>query len=297
LITYSAPRFLGFPWSSLVSFTAERSTENPIFTQRTGEASLQVQKPLNADETKTLLFRYSYGRTVLTDLLIPDLVLPADRNVRLSTLAAAYVRDTRDKPLDAHRGIYQTVDLGLTSEALGASASFVRFLGQMAYYRPVTSSLVWANDVRLGLVKAFNGSRVPLSQLFFSGGANSLRGFPINGAGPQRPVPVCSNPNDPSTCTLISVPVGGNQLFILNSELRFPTRIKKGLGAALFYDGGNVYDRIGFSRFFKDYSHNIGFGFRYDTPVGPIRIDVGRNLSPLPGVKATQFYISLGQAF
>ena len=210
---------------------------------------------------------------------------------------AIELADTRDKPLDAHRGIYQTVDLGLTSGALGASASFVRFLGQMAYYRPVYSSLVWANDVRLGLVKAFAGSRVPLSQLFFSGGASSLRGFPINGAGPQRPVPVCSNPNDPSTCTLISVPVGGNQLFILNSELRFPTHIKKGLGAALFYDGGNVYDRIGFSRFFKDYSHNIGFGLRYDTPVGPIRIDVGRNLSPLPGVKATQLYISLGQAF
>jgi outer membrane protein assembly factor BamA len=184
LITYSDPRFLGSPWSSLLSFSAERSTENPIFTERTGEGSLQGQRLLNADETKTLLFRYSYGRTVLTDLLIPELVLPADRNVRLSTLSAAYVRDTRDKPLDAHRGIYQTVDLGLTSEALGSSVSFVRFPGQMAYYRPVWKSLVWANDVRLGFVRAFAGSTVPLSQRFFSGGANSLRGFPINGAGP-----------------------------------------------------------------------------------------------------------------
>ena len=118
-----------------------------------------------------------------------------------------------------------------------------------------------------------------------------MRGFPINGAGPQRPVPVCSNPNDPATCTLISVPVGGRQLFILNSELRFPIPIKKGLGGALFYDGGNVYDRIGFSRFFKDYSHSIGFGLRYDPfdddPGGFLPLDIqvlpGRLTLVVPG--------------
>jgi outer membrane protein insertion porin family len=58
-----------------------------------------------------------------------------------------------------------------------------------------------------------------------------------------------------------------------------------------------VYDHIGLGRLFKDYSNTVGFGLRFDTPVGPIRVDVGRNLSPLPGVKATQLFISLGQAF
>jgi outer membrane protein insertion porin family len=45
------------------------------------------------------------------------------------------------------------------------------------------------------------------------------------------------------------------------------------------------------------YSNNIGFGLRYATPVGPVRVDIGHNLNPLPGVKATQFFITLGQAF
>ena len=153
--------------------------------------------------------------------------------------------------------------------------------------------------MRLGLAKPFGGSAIPLSERFYTGGAASLRGFPVNGAGPQRAVQVCSNPSNPtpSTCTNIQVPVGGNELFIFNSELRFPIPLKKGLGGVLFYDGGNVYERIGFSRFFTDYSNTIGFGLRYDTPVGPIRIDLGHNLNPVTGIKSTQFFISLGQSF
>jgi outer membrane translocation and assembly module TamA len=91
--------------------------------------------------------------------------------------------------------------------------------------------------------------------------------------------------------------VGGDQLFIFNSELRFPLRIKEGLGAAVFYDGGNVYGPISFSSFIRDYTNTVGVGLRYATPVGPIRFDIGRNLNPVKGVKATQFYITLGQAF
>jgi outer membrane protein insertion porin family len=147
------------------------------------------------------------------------------------------------------------------------------------------------------LAKAFGSGDVPTSERFFSGGETTLRGFPINGAGPQRTVPACSNPNVPTTCVNLQVPVGGRQLFIFNSELRFPLGIKAGLGAAVFYDGGNVYGPIGVSHFVRDYTNTVGVGLRYSTPVGPVRFDIGRNLNPVTGVKATQFYITLGQAF
>ena len=136
-----------------------------------------------------------------------------------------------------------------------------------------------------------------LSLCFSRNGADSLRGFPMNGAGPQRPVTVCSHPADASTCTVISVPVGGEMLAILNSEARFPIPLKSGLGGVFFYDGGNVYSNINIHQFIDHYSNSIGFGIRYRTPVGPIRIDIGRNLSPIPGIKATQVFVTLGQAF
>jgi outer membrane protein insertion porin family len=58
-----------------------------------------------------------------------------------------------------------------------------------------------------------------------------------------------------------------------------------------------VYSKINFHQFYSSYSNSIGFGIRYQTPVGPIRIDIGRNLNPIAGVKATQYFVTLGQAF
>ena len=296
-ITYSDPRLHGSTWASLFSLSGERTTENPIYTAVLGQASWQLEKILDAKRTKTVRVRYSFQRTNLSNITIPELVLAQDQRVRLSTFSAEYVRDTRDQPLDAHHGLYQTFTFGVTPTALGSSSNFSRFLGQTAFYVPIRPWLTWANNFRIGLAAPFSGSFVPLSERFFSGGADSLRGFPINGAGPQRPVTVCSNPSDTSTCSLISVPVGGHMLAIFNSEARFPIPLKSGLGGVVFYDGGNVYSNINFHQFTSNYTNSVGFGVRYHTPVGPIRFDIGHNLNAPPGVRATQYFVTLGQAF
>ncbi len=72
---------------------------------------------------------------------------------------------------------FQRVNLGITPSSLGSSASFAKLFGQYAFYKPV-GRIVFANSIRLGLAKAFSDSFVPTSQLFFSGGGTSLRGFP-----------------------------------------------------------------------------------------------------------------------
>ena len=297
LATYSDPHFRGTRWRSLFSLSAERTTENPLFAARLENASFQVERYIDRAQTTTAQLRYSFQKTDLSQLLVPALVLPGDRNIRLSTVSGTIIKDTRDKPLDAHRGFYQTADLGITGKGIGASANFARFLGQSAYYKDVGLGIVWANSIRLGLEQAYGNSDIPTSERFFSGGGTTLRGFPINGAGPQRIVPFCGKPSDPSTCANITVPIGGHQLFVLNSEMRFPLPIMKNLGAVLFYDGGNVYRNISISQFVRDYTNTIGVGLRYNTPVGPVRFDIGRNLNPVTGFRATQFFITLGQAF
>jgi outer membrane protein assembly factor BamA len=227
---------------------------------------------------------------------VPQLVLPSDRNVKLSYVSGTIIRDTRDKPLDAHHGIFQTVDLRVVPTAFGSSANFTRLLTQNAYYKPLPAGIVFANSIRLGLAAPFSNSNVPTSERFFAGGGTTLRGFPINEAGPIRQVPFC--PAGQTTgCPLVPVPIGGNQLFIFNSELRYPIPIMNNLGGVVFYDGGNVYRRINFADFMRNYSNTVGVGLRYSTPVGPVRIDIGRNLQPPLGIKAWQFYFTLGQAF
>ena len=297
-LNYADPYLHGSAWSSLFSISAERTTENPIYTALLQSASFQIERQLDKKHTQKVVAGYSYSRTDLSKILIPELVLPQDQRVKLSTVYAQYIRDTRDNPLDAHRGWYQTFNFGVTPTAFGSSSSFVRFLGQTSFYRPVKPWLTWASQFRLGIAAGFgDNGYVPLSERFFTGGPDSLRGFPINGAGPQRPVPVCANPNDPSTCTLISVPDGGRLLAVVNSEARFPIKLIDNLGGVVFYDGGNTYSAVSLGQFTNNYTNNIGFGFRYFTKVGPIRVDIGRNLNPVPGVKATQYFVTLGQSF
>ena len=295
---YTQPSLRNSSWKGSALLSGEHNATNPIFTARIGNVGYQLQKPLDAKKTTNLFLRYNFQLTRISNLLIPELVPPNQLNVHLSTLSASWICDTRDNVLDAHRGVYQSVQLSVNPAWLGSNFSFAQFLGQAANYKNIGKGIIWANSVRLGLEQAFAASEVPLSQRFFTGGGTTLRGFPLNGAGPQRVVAACTNPADPSTCSKITVPAGGNQLLLLNSELRFPLDvIKKGLGIVTFYDGGNVFPSVGFRNFTSLYSNNVGIGFRYATPVGPIRIDIGHNLNPVPGIKPTQVFVTLGQAF
>ncbi len=298
LVSYTQPHFFGSQWSSLSSFSIERNSENPLFAAGLGDASFQVERLISKKNNTRLQVRYDFNKTYLSHLLVPALVLQRDRNVHLSTFSGTLINDTRDKPLDAHRGQFSTLTLALTPEPLGSSASFGKLTGQYAFYKPF-HSIVFANSIRLGMAKALAGSFVPTSQLYFSGGGNSLRGFPIDAAGPQRLVPFCGvlQGQTSNQCTNVTVPVGGRELFILNSEIRFPLGVMKNLGGVLFYDGGNVYSAINFRNFVDNYTNTFGIGLRYATPIGPVRFDIGHNVNPVTGIKSTQYFITLGQAF
>jgi outer membrane protein insertion porin family len=293
---YIDPTFRWSPWKATTSLTYEKNEENPIFSSQQELAAFQVQRPIDKANKDILFFRYSFSKTDLTRILIPALVPTADQNVRLSTFSANITRDTRDNPLDEHKGVLDSLELDMNSSKLGSSVDFVKLTGQAAWYKQKFHKIVWAESLRIGLAQPFNNSSVPLSEAFFTGGGNTLRGFPLDGAGPQRSVQVCSN--GATTCnTFIRVPAGGNEEMIINSEARIPLPFRPGLSVVPFYDGGNVFPVVGFSQFTSLYSNNVGVGLRYATPVGPIRFDLGRNLNPITGVNATQYFISIGQAF
>jgi outer membrane protein insertion porin family len=294
---YIVPHINWSSWKATGSVSAEHNEENPVYSSQEEIGSLQFQKPLDKLNQKIFFFRYSFSKTDLTHIVIPDLVPPEDQHVRLSTLSWNLTRDTRDNPLDEHKGVLQSLEVNFNSSKLGSNVDFAKLTGQAAFYKQGFHKIVWANSIRIGMAQAFNNSFVPLSEAFFTGGSNSLRGYPLDGAGPQRQVLITGNGCTPANPCSIQVPAGGNELLLINSEARIPLPIKKGLGLVVFYDGGNVFPQIGFHQFTELYSNNVGLGLRYATPVGPIRIDVGQNLNPVQGIKSTQYFITIGQAF
>jgi outer membrane translocation and assembly module TamA len=139
---------------------------------------------------------------------------------------------------------------------------------------------------------------VPLESRFFSGGGNSVRGYKENSLGPLE--------EDGS-------PIGGRVLLLTNVELRFPLPLlaRYNFGGALFIDGGNVWSSVEeidpehFNPFIESdeisplyYRYSFGLGVRYNTPVGPIRLDMGIPLSKTDDLGHDYlFHISLGQIF
>ncbi len=295
-VFYMDPTFRWSPWSATPSVSYEKNEANPIYSSQQEQATLQFQRFIDHEHQNTVFFRYGYSYTNLTHVLIEQLISPADQNVRLSTLSANFTRDSRDNPLDERRGVLHSLEIDFNTSKLGSSVDFVKLTGQAAFYKQKFHNIVWANSIRIGLAQPFNSSRVPISEAFFTGGGNSLRGFPLDGAGPQKQIQVCSSGSS-TACTEIQVPAGGNEMLIVNSEARIPLPIKQGLSIVPFYDGGNVFPRVGFSQFTSLYSNNVGLGFRYATPIGPVRLDFGENLNPITGVKAFQYFIGIGQAF
>lgn len=293
---YIVPRFRWSSWKATTSMSAERNEENPIFSAQEELASTQLQRSLDKENKDTFFMRYSFSQTDITRVLIQALVPNEDRNVRLSTVAANVTRDTRDNAMDEHKGVLDSLEFDLNSTKLGSNVDFAKFTGQAAWYKSGFHKIVFANSLRIGLAQPFANSFVPLSESFFTGGGNSLRGFPLDGAGPQRQVQIVGNGCSPNPCS-IQVPNGGNELLLINSEARIPLPFKKGLGLAAFYDGGNVFPTVGFHDFTSLYSNNVGIGLRYATPVGPIRFDIGHNLNPISGITSTQYFITIGQAF
>jgi outer membrane protein insertion porin family len=289
ILNYSWPQFAGNENLTL-SFTGlyEDSRDIRTFNFRREEGSAQLGQRLS--KSITLFYRLTYRRVSTANLKITPFLIPLlSQPVRVGMGSLNLVQDRRDDPLDPHKGIYNTLDLGLAEQFLGSQRNFMRFLARNATYHQITKRFVLARSTEFGDMKAFdyNGNpldAIPLPERFFGGGGSSHRGFNEYQAGPR----------DLDT----GFPLGGTALFFNQTELRFPL-IGDTVGGVLYHDMGNIYsslDNLSFrvkQRDLQDFDymvHAVGVGVRYRTPVGPVRVDLGYSINPpyFYGFRGTQ---------
>jgi outer membrane protein insertion porin family len=280
-ISYTNPVPFGFDLPALVSLRYEREVREAFTAQRfTGLIQLQQR----IDEQSILFYRYQFQFVRPFDLQISEReIRREDRRVRLGRVSVTYLRDTRNNPFDPDDGTFMSLDGSVAASALGGNTQYTRFFGEYQRYDrlPKVESVIYAGAVKFGVADPYGSSRrLPISERFFSGGARTLRGFGFEQAGPRDPV--------------TDQPVGGNVLVVLNNELRFPLFWR--FGGAVFSDTGNVFRRLR-DVDLGEITETVGAGVRVDTPVGPVRVDLGYLLNGPDGVKNYAVHFSYGQAF
>ena len=299
--------------------------------------SAETNRTISRKNRSILFLRYKFEDVRLFNiesLLVKDLLRP-DAKTRISGFGATVVLDTRrncsakyslldliakgerSEPCrynasDPTHGSYLTADYNFSLPALGANIGFQKFQASYNFYYTFAglknttlaarailgAGSVFSNDTRFTSVAypSLNGL-LPISERFFAGGANNLRGFDFEEAGP-RVVIVPQGTFRNSSGEIVNldpftIPFGGNALAVVNLEGRIP--FSKSIRVVPFYDGGNVF------RTAKDvfraptvvagdiasqnqravWTHSVGLGLRIKTPVGgEFGVDYGRLLNP-----------------
>jgi outer membrane protein assembly complex protein YaeT len=198
-------------------------------------------------------------------------------------------RNTTGNLLDAKKGYFASLHLEQAGKWLGGDFQYRELMGEARFYQSIGRRLVVAVRGRAGSIDSAGDEEilVPFFKRYFLGGATSLRGWgrfevsPLSGAG---------------------LPIGGHSVANFTTELRVP--IKGNFGAVLFMDGGNVWTNP-WDINLNDLRYDIGSGLRYDTRIGPVRLDLGYQLNPIPGLiingeeqkRRFRVHFSIGQAF
>ncbi len=239
-------------------------------------------------------------------------------NGRNSSVNASISYDTRDNRLFPSKGQYHLLSAEVSDRTLGAEQGLEhrRFQLYLRYYHPLPLSLVLKLNAELGLVVARGNERVAIAERFFPGGIYSVRGFEPRALGPTQRIAGSRDPLSGSSEFVI----GGNKQAIFNMEIEFPIIEQAGIKGVVFADAGNAYDDSeGFfylgtpedqrPRAYRLNStegitpplglyYSCGFGFRWFSPIGPLRFEWGIPLTKKsPTDRSLIFEFTIGNFF
>ncbi len=313
LFSFREPRAFGTPGDAQLNAFVEQGVRSSFNFNRKG-VSADYARHINP--TLTASGRYTFDYTRLFDeKILPEDQLLIDRlfpQVKLSKLFGALLRDSRDDVLDPQRGTVVGLDGSFAAEALGSEVGFMKTFVQGFWYRRLPGrGFVFAGGARLGFAVGFakevprvddagqpvlgpDGQPIvdvvkdlPASERFFAGGDTTVRGFALDRLGTRETL-------DPQ-----GFPQGGNGLIVLNAETRAP--YWKNMQLVWFVDAGNVFRRASDIQL-DELRVTSGFGVRYRSPIGPLRVDWGIKVNTrllLTGGResASVVHVSLGQAF
>jgi len=277
--TWQQPYFFFFniPVQTYLSGWAEAEDRVSFAFEREG-VSVTGMRPLPWGFD--ILLTLGYARTTLTRLDFPPNEL--DRQFypySKTSLAPSLVWERRNDAFNPERGYFSSLALDWAFPLFQTESDFLKGLFKYQRYFTLVPRVLFGSTFRLGL----GMGKMPIHERFFAGGSNSFRGAKFDELGPKDPVS--------------GIPVGGKALILFNFEFNFPVVASLGnLSGVVFYDAGNVfYNRSDID--FGSLEHAVGLGVRYRTPLGPVRLELGWNLSDPDKRGKPIAFITIGNIF
>ncbi|MBF0506639.1 MAG: outer membrane protein assembly factor BamA [Nitrospirae bacterium] len=206
------------------------------------------------------------------------LITDQEGNRLTSAISPSLVRDTRDNYMDPSRGSRNT--LSFSFAGLGGDNAYAKGIVDSGWYFPAFAKTTFAVRGRLGYATGEFGKEVPLYQRFYLGDINTIRGINFGDAGPRD-----INGNA----------IGGLKEIIINTEYIFPIVPEYKFKGLVFFDSGRAYDTG--ETFLSDLKYTTGFGIRWISPMGPIRVEWGYNLNRKAGEAGSKVGFTFGSSF
>lgn len=227
-------------------------------------------------------FGYGYDNADLTNVKTStSWIIRESQNIHITSyITLGLSRDTRDSFLDANKGSNNAINIKYAGGPLGGDSAFTKLEGSSSWYFPMPKETTFHIKGTAGVATENSGGKLPVYEKFYLGGINTIRGFTHSHISPLDPV--------------TGERIGGTKMWYTNTEWLFPLAKEAGLKGLVFFDAGNVYDN---NWDLGQIKKSVGTGFRWLSPMGPLRLEWGYVIDPAPDEDQSNWDFSIGGVF
>jgi outer membrane protein insertion porin family len=279
VIGLTDPWIFGYPVEAGFDLYATEDEYFESYSTKVRGGRLRVGKELTEYIRGRITYTYENVNVFDVEETASRIIQEQEGDRDSSILGLSLFMDNRDDYFFPTRGGIYEVKLENSGGPLGGDNDFYRVTGEAQYYHPLFWKVVGRGRVVLGTVAAYSGQEVPIWERFYVGGVRTIRGFKYGEAGPEDE----------------NGEVIGSESEVAGSlEVLFPVKEEMGVRGVLFFDVGKGFDEFGDLFPLRT---SAGFGLRWLTPLGPLSMDYGFNLSPQDDEDGSRFHFFIGGRF
>ncbi len=248
-------------------------------------------------ENSRVYFSFGHDDSDLTDVSpYASLAIRESEDINITNfISLGLSRDTRNRRYDTTAGSLNSITVKFAGGPLGGDSAFTKYEGSSSWYFPWRWDTAFHVKVAAGYVQENSSGKLPVYEKFYLGGLSSMRGFESGDISPE----VTTNYGG----YLLTEKIGGTNMWYSNLEYIFPLFKEAGLKGVVFCDIGDVFDagkKYDDSEEIDDESNirkSVGFGFRWLSPMGPLRLEWGYNIDPEDDEDQSLWDFSIGGQF